>query len=37
MMEMKKNKHKMDSISDMEKKIEKYEFILNVEKYKKVT
>ena len=34
--ELKKNKQKMDAICDMEKKIEKYEFVLNIEKYKKV-
>ena len=33
MMEMKKNKYKMDNITDMEKKIEKYEFVLNIDKY----
>ena len=36
MIEMKKNRHKMDNITDMEKKIEKYEFVLNIDKYKKV-
>ena len=36
-MEMKKNRHKMDNITDMEKKIEKYEFVLNIDKYKKVS
>ena len=35
-LELKKNKQKMDAICDMEKKIEKYEFVLNIEKYKKV-
>ncbi len=33
MMENKKNKYKMDNITDMEKKIEKYEFVLNIDKY----
>ena len=37
MIEMKKNRHKMDNITDMEKKIEKYEFVLNIDKYKKVS
>ena len=37
MSEMKKNRHKMDNITDMEKKIEKYEFVLNIDKYKKVS
>ena len=37
MNEMKKNRHKMDNITDMEKKIEKYEFVLNIDKYKKVS
>ena len=36
MLEMKRNKQKMDNISEMEKKIEKYEFVLNIEKYKQV-
>ena len=35
-LELKKNKQKMDAICDMEKKIEKYEFVLNIEKYKKI-
>ena len=34
--ELKKNKQKMDAICDMEKKIEKYEFVLNIDKYKKI-
>ena len=37
MLEMKQNKQKMDNILELEKKIEKYEFVLNIEKYKKVT
>ena len=37
MMEIKKNRHRMDSINDMEKKIEKYEFVLDIDKYKKVS
>ena len=37
MSEMKQNKHKMDNILELEKKIEKYEFVLNIEKYKKMT
>ena len=37
MLEMKQNKQKMDNIFELEKKIEKYEFVLNIEKYKKVT
>ena len=37
MIEMKKNRQKMDNITDMEKKIEKYEFVLNIDKYKKVS
>ena len=37
MMEIKKNRHKMDNITDMEKKIEKYEFVLDIDKYKKVS
>ena len=36
-MEIKKNRHRMDSINDMEKKIEKYEFVLDIDKYKKVS
>merc|ERR1712227_567950 len=36
MLEMKRNKQKMENISEMEKKIEKYEFVLNIEKYKQV-
>ena len=35
MLELKKNKQKMDSINEMEKKIQKYEFVLDIEKYKK--
>ena len=35
MLELKKNKQKMDSISEMEKMIQKYEFVLDIEKYKK--
>ena len=35
-LEILKNKQKMDNITDMEKKIEKYEFILNIDKYKKI-
>ena len=37
MMEIKKNRHRMDNIIDMEKKIEKYEFVLDIDKYKKVS
>lgn len=36
MLEIKRNKQKMDNIAEMEKKIEKYEFVLNIEKYKQV-
>ena len=34
--ELEKNKEKMAAISEMEKKIEKYEFVLNIDKYRKV-
>ena len=34
--EIERNEEKMKVVSEMEKKIEKYEFVLNIDKYRKV-